>query len=373
MHEKPVTVLYLVTELDVGGAERNLFELARRIDRARFRPVVAALKGGGAISGWLADAGIPVHDLGVRSRLDLACVFRLAKLLRDEKVDVLHSFLFHANLIGRLAAAFARVPVVISSVRVAERERPWHVWLDGATSWLVDVETCVSDSVARFTHDRAGVPWRKLVTIRNGVDLSRFATTRSEARLRLNLDPEAPVIIFVGRLVWQKGADLIPRIVRRVLSRVPNARFLIVGAGPLKDEVERRCRRMASSSSVDFLGVRDDVPILLAAADVLILPSRWEGFANVILEAQAALTPVVVTDVEGIREAIEPGRTGVVVKSGEPDAFADAVVALLRDPGRCRALAQAARSRVGELLTVERMVEANFSLYQALLRRKGSG
>jgi glycosyltransferase involved in cell wall biosynthesis len=210
---------------------------------------------------------------------------------------------------------------------------------------------------------------RKLLTIPNGVDLSRFTLTRAEARSRLSLPPDAPLVLFLGRMVRQKAVDLIPGIALRVRASVPNVRFLLAGVGPLESLVRSECRRLGISDSVELLGRRDDVPVLLTAADVLMLPSRYEGLANVVLEAQAARTPAVVTDVEGTRELVESGRTGVVVPPARPDLFADAIVSLLRDPDRRHSIADAARERVGESYTMDRMVSTNCALYDRLLSR----
>ena len=369
MRKDPVTILYLITELDVGGAERNLYELATRTDRGRYRPVVAALSGGGRVGQWLADAGVPVHDLALRSCLDVGGFFRLVRLLRRERVQILHSFLFHANLIGRLAAVIAVVPVVISSVRVAERERPWHVWLDGLTSWLVDVETVVSDAVKRFTHARGGVPMRKLVTIRNGVDVSRFKMGRTRARAELGLDKDVPVVVFVGRFERQKGADLIPRIIRHVRRRVPRVRFLLVGRGGLLAGVEAQVKELGLEAAAEFMGQRDDVPRILAASDVLMLPSRWEGLANVILEAQAAGAVVVAADVEGSREIIQDALTGLVVPAGRAGAMAEGLVRILLDDEGRKRIAEAAKRAVTEGLTIEQTVWANYALHERLLAK----
>jgi len=370
MGTEPVTILYLLTELEVGGAERSLYEIARRIDRKRFRPIVASLRGTGPLKSWFDEENIPVHPLEVRPPLGLGGIFRLVRLLRRDRVTILHSFLFHPNVIGRLAGGLARTPIVISSARVAEPTRPWRLWLEGLTSPLMDVETCVSDSVRRFMHARAHIPWRKLVTIRNGVDFSRFTLGRTEARAALNLPGDVPVVLFVGRFEHQKGVDLLPSIAKTVLAGVPSARFLLVGAGPLQDAVQQEFQRLGISNSVEFLGKRDDIPTLLAASDVLILPSRWEGLANVILEAHAARTPVVATDVEGTQEVIQTGVTGIVVPPEQPDLFAQAILDLLRDPEKRQALASAAYSRAGECFSVEQMAHSNHLLYEQFLGQK---
>ena len=375
MSDRRINVLYLVTELDVGGAERNLYQLVGRLPSERYRPVVAALAGGGEVGTWLGDAGVPVFDLGIRSIGDLLRgLLRLVKLLKGENVTILHSFLFHANVLGRFAGRLAGVRVVVSSVRVAERGRPWHVWLDGLTHCLVDAETVVAEGVRRFTHTRGGVPLRKLVTIHNGVDVARFQIERSEAREALHLDRTMPVVGFVGRFAKQKGVDLIPRIAREVCRKVKDVRFVLVGDGPLREGVEAGIGRLGLSESVMVLGRRDDVPTILAASDIMMLPSRWEGLANVILEAQAAGAVTVATDVEGSREAILPGVTGVIVPPGRPRAMADAIVGLIKDGDERKRLARAAKARVGRELSAERMAELNVELYERLVgpkRRRG--
>ena len=170
-----VKIAQLITELDPGGAERVVYQLATRLDRSRFELVVISLQPAtGDVAGWLHDAGVPVLSVDMTGKLDLRAGRRLTRLLREEGVKLLHAHLVHAIYLGRRAARAAGVPAVISTVHAPERRfRPWHYWSDSWTRSLVDVEVCVSEAVRRWTLKRTSLPASKLRVIHDGVDASR--------------------------------------------------------------------------------------------------------------------------------------------------------------------------------------------------------
>lgn len=348
-------ILYVITELFKGGAEKNLCCLAKAL-QGEYRLSVVCLYGKGRIAEELGSAGVDVRCIELRRSWHFYRIRRLIKHIREFQPDILHTFLFHANIAGRYAGWRAGVPVVISSVRVAERERGYHLTVDRWTSGLVDVEVCVSEAVRRFTMEEAGIPESKLTVIPNGIDVSEYGTGPSPSG--------APVVTFVGRLHTQKGVDILIRAARTILRDNPKTTFNIVGEGPEKKALKDLAAREDVSERIRFTGFVADVGNVLAASHLLVLPSRWEGMPNAVLEAMACARPVVASNVDGCSEVVDDGKTGLLVPPEDPDALADAVLEILRDPERARNMGQAGRSRAETEFTVSKMVNAYKELYE---------
>ena len=360
-------ILYLISELDVGGAEKSLFHLATGLDARFGRPAVACLWGRGRLGQWLQDAGIEViHLHGHRVGL-LAAAFHLRKMLKSGRFTLLHTFLFHANIAGRLAAAGTGVPV-ISSIRVTETDRPFRVTIDRLTSRRVVAETCVAEAVRQWSIQH-GLPADKLITIPNGIDCP--ASQPSPARIKddLGLPDGARLALFIGRLHRQKGPDVLLQAARILCPQMPNAHFVLAGDGPLEGSIRRHAERYGLAGHFHLLGRRDDVPALLAVADLLVLPSRWEGMPNAVLEAMAAGRPAVAANVGGCPELIIDGQTGLLVPPENPDALAEAIRRLLSDATLAARMGQAARRRAEQEFSIEKMVRRNEELYDRFLKR----
>jgi len=365
-----VKVLYLITELDVGGAERNLCTLAVEMHRRANIVHVAALDGRGALADMLRKEGIKVTDLGMHHKLRLSFFFNLLKLIRSFRPDVLHSFLFHANLVGRLAGIFRRAPVVISAVRVAEKRRFSHIALDCATQWLTDMEICVSKSVEHFTHSRALIPRRKLCTIPNSTELTGRAFDAGALVKEYPGLEGAKVIMQVGRLDYQKGVDILIKAFRRILPRIPDAFLVLVGEGPQRGALEGLARSLGVKNRIIFAGHHKNVGNLMSGAALIVLASRWEGMPNVLIEAAAVGKPVVSADVEGVREVVQDGKTGLIVTRGSATDLADACVNLLTDNELLCAMGDRARERSSQLFNIETMTDKTLTVYEKLLARK---
>ncbi|MBM4048054.1 MAG: glycosyltransferase [Planctomycetes bacterium] len=363
-----IKIVYLITELDIGGAEKCLYQLATRLDRTRFDPCVACLSGHGAIGEWLETRGIPVHYIRANTWADAAtAVLRVAAILRRERARILHTFLFHANVVGRLAGFVARTPVVISSVRVAEQRRH-HLWLEGLTCGLTNFITCVSEAVRQHMIRHAGMPPGRLVTIPNGVEAPSSLGRPDLVRSSLGLRADQPVATIIGRLTPQKGIDDCLAAAAIVARALPEAHFVIVGDGPLKGELEALASSLGIAERTHFLGWRENVWDVLGASNVLVSGSRWEGLPNVILEAMAVGCPVVATGAGGCGEVVSHGTTGFIVPTGDIESLAGAVSYLLREPSEARGMGLAGREAVLSRFGVGRMVSSNQALYESALR-----
>lgn len=385
MRMKPaLRVMQLITELRPAGAERIVYHLARDLPAQQFRVQVCSLRPAvGAVSRWLHGAGIAVHSLNMSAarKVDPLAPLRLAALLRAERIELLHCHLFHAGFIGRWAARLARTPALVSTVHIVERRfRPWRFWLDRLTLRSDEVIVCVSDAVRRFIHRRTGIAEHRLRVIHNGVDLERAAraaepyarrAAAERVRRELGLDPDAPLVVAVGRLEPQKGYhDLIAAWVevRRNSPARAAPQLLIAGEGSERRALAALRRSQHVTGCVHLLGHRDDVPALLAAADLFVLSSHYEGFGLVVAEAMAAGLPVVATAVDSIPEVLGDGGAGVLAPPGDPPALANAIrrVLALPRPERARMGAIGER-RAREKFSLPAMLHAYGSLYQELV------
>ncbi|WP_165071040.1 glycosyltransferase [Paludisphaera rhizosphaerae] len=366
--DAPVPIALTITDLDVGGAERALTSLTLGLDRRRWSPAVVNLSGEGALAEGIRSAGIPVTSLGLGRRSLLRGAARLASTLKRHRPALVQSFLFHANILSRLAAPMAGSPWVLGGLRVAERQKGWHLTVDRLTSRLGCGSVCVSEGVRRFSVEEGGLDPARLRVIPNGVDLGRIDVASPSRRGDLGVSTDDVLALTVGRLDVQKGLPDLLDAVEEASKIAPRLRLAIVGDGPLRGWLESNVAgRPGLSSRVVVLGRRDDVPSLMKAADLLIHASHWEGMPNVVLEAMAAGLPVVATAVEGTDELVVPGRTGWLVPARDPRSLAAAVVEAAADRETRRRLGQAGRFRVEEEFSIPRMVERYEDLWAAVL------
>ncbi len=368
--DRPVPVALVITELDVGGAERALVALATGLDRRRWAPAVVVLGAEGPLAAPIRAAGVPLSCLAVGRRNPARGVTRLASALRAHRPWLVQSFLFHANLATRLAAPLAGVPCVVGGLRVAER-RPskwWHLTLDRLTAGLASGSVCVSDGVLRFSRDVARIDPARLTVIPNGIDPAPFDRAVPAPRAAIGVPGGAHLALFVGRVSEQKGLTSLLDAAARVAPERPDWHLALAGDGPDRDRLRALAAGdPATAGRVHWLGRRDDVPALLAAADLLVLPSLWEGMPNVILEAMAARRAVVATAVEGSEEMVEPGRTGWLVPPGDSAALAAAMLDAASDPDRLRRYGEAGRARVESRFGLGRAIAMYEALWAGLL------
>jgi glycosyltransferase involved in cell wall biosynthesis len=363
-----------ITDLDIGGAERCLTELAVRMDRSRFAPVVCCLgprppRDEASCVPQLLDAGVEVHCLGGRSIWQFPIVLRrLRRLLIAHKPQIAQTFMFHANILGRFSVRRAGVPKVVASIRVAEHAARWHLRLDRLTQRRVDRYVCVSEAVADFSAARAGLPREKLVVIPNGIELDRYPARRPADLRGFGIPSGRRVVTFVGRLEPQKGVDWLLATARQWLTKLPDGELLLVGLGPSEGALKAAVQAAGIADRVHFAGWRPDVPEILAASGLLVLPSVWEGMPNVVLEAMASRLPVVATDVEGVRELLGPGAGQQTVRHGDSQALGDKIVRFMLDSTLARATGEENRRRAEENFGIARMVEAHEALWESLVR-----
>jgi len=292
-------------------------------------------------------------------------LYSLRRLLARQKPELVQTFLFHANLLGRLAARRVGVPRVLSGIRVAEWHNRWHLRLDRLTSSMVDRYVCVSQAVADFSAHVGKLPEDRLVVIPNGVDSKKYPAQPADLQ-SLGIEAGHRVVIWVGRFEPQKGVRWLVESAPGWLTKSPDRSLLLVGKGPERQSLERWCQRQGLGSQVHFAGWRSDVPQLLAASQILVLPSRWEGMPNVVLQAMASRLPVVATDVEGVRELLGPEAEQQTVLFGDSAALASRIEWLLTHSQEAAQLGHSNRLRAQNQFSLKRMVRTYEALWRSL-------
>jgi glycosyltransferase involved in cell wall biosynthesis len=372
------TVLYPTVSLDSGGAEGQLLELVRGLDKGRFRPIVAPLYPVGALEKqFQAVPGLEVICLDRRHKYDPSVIWKLVSLLRRRRVDIVQPFVSPASFFGLLAGTMARTPVKIATERGgAKRLHPPGARLYQFAEHLLlpFVDLAVANSEGGREHlQRSGAPNSKIRVIANGVNLGRLRPSVENIaahRRRLGAGDGTPVIGILAGLKHIKGQDAFLRAAAEVAMERPEARFAIVGEGPMRQELESLARQLRISERVVFFGHQDRVADFLALFDMLVSASRGsEGHSNSILEAMALGVPVIATDIGGNRELVRHGETGLLVEADNHSALATAILELLRRPDLARDCAAGAHAMIAERFTLEGMVSSYEALYEQALHR----
>ena len=370
-------LLLVTTSLMRGGAEVQVFLLARAMAARGHTVRVVSLRDPEALADELTALGIGVDSLGMRSGVpDPRALWRLATVVRSFRPDLVHSHMVHANLLARVARPLARVPVLVSTAHSFNEGARWRELAYRATDQLCDLSTNVCHAaVDRFVAVRA-MPRDRIECVWNGIDLVEFderLAAGTVARHELGRE-DAFAWLAVGNLGPAKDYPNLLRAMRLRLDAGEAATLAIVGDGSEADSrVLRRTRdelRLAPDV-VRLLGARADVPALMGAADGMVMSSAWEGLPMVLLEAAAARLPIAATRVGGIPEVVDDGATGLLAPAGDPVALAEAMrdVAALA-PALRRAWGEAGRARVERDFDIERIVDRWEAIYDRLLTRR---
>jgi glycosyltransferase involved in cell wall biosynthesis len=368
----PRTVVHFTDSTGFGGAERSLLHLLAGQQRDNWSPLLVHHESPGIVP-LLEEArasGVPTRSVppmppGLRGLRHMAALMRL---LSDARPSVFHAHLTWplACTYGLLSAALSRVPAIVATVQLFV-DIPYGRWVRArqrVLSTRVGRYIAVSRALAGRLHQTFGIPRDKISVVHNGVPVLPLPRQHGSAEIGSSAPP---VVLTTARLDPQKGLDDL--LVAAAL--VPEARFVVAGDGPQRGHLVARAESLGLSDRVSFLGLRRDVPELLAGCDLFVLPSRYEGLPLAVLEAMAAGKPVVATAIAGTDEAVVPGLTGLLVPPGDGPALAAAIRAILGDPALAARLGKAGHERVERDLSAQTMVARVTRIYGELLIRPG--
>jgi glycosyltransferase involved in cell wall biosynthesis len=368
-------VLHLVNRFNIGGAERQFIERLRRHPEG-FAPVLGCLE----LSGPMLDQARALGHLPVvfplRGSLMQANtalqIARMAKVIRDRGVKLVHSTDFNTNLLGLVAARLAGVRCIVSRVDLGHPRYGFSKWHRAAEKWSArhaDLVVANAEAVRRVCIEEEGCRPERVLVVRNGLDLVRFdAQAAEDLKAPLPIPAGAPFVAVIGNLWPVKGHRMLVEAVGKLAGKLPGWRFLCAGDGSERPWLTRRIAELGLEDRVLLIGHRLDVPALLRRARAAALCSSAEGLSNALMEAMAASLPVVATRVGGNPELVRDGENGFLVPSGDADAMAARLLDLLGgEPGRAMQMGLRGRARIETELTLEAMARGHRDLYRRAL------
>jgi glycosyltransferase involved in cell wall biosynthesis len=372
--EEKTTVLHLSTSSGPGGAERMISTLTAALNQGQFRVIVGLFR-----PGWLQEEcevlGVRTFVMPLTGGFNLQWFRACLRLLRKERVALIHAHEFSAILCGWIVAKLAGVPLVAT---VHGKNYFWEKLRRRVAYRLVSRQgtmITVSHDLKRFVCDKVGVAEKRVEVIYNGVAPAQTVTDEEtqKCKAELGISGGYPVLGVVGSLYRVKGHRFLLEAMPELLRRWPKARLLVIGRGELEVALKEQAEELAIGTNVHFLGMRQDVPRLLSVLDVFVLPSLSEGLSLALLEAMVCGKPVVVTRVGGNPELVDHGRTGLLVQSEDAKDLADNLVKLLSDPEMMQQCGRQAAERVRQHFSVGHMVDRYRDRYASLLSVNNPG
>jgi glycosyltransferase involved in cell wall biosynthesis len=359
-------ILFLITGLSIGGAEKIVVNSADIIASQNHEVLIAFI--GGTAEVLPKDSRVKVVSLDVINKIDILSAFlKLRKLILYFQPDVLHTHMFHANILGRLVRLVTYVPFLISSAHNSTERSNLRMMSYRLTDALADISTNVSEeAVACFIKAKA-VKTGRMIAMYNGIDVNHFIfnlNARIKVRKNLFIDEHCRLILAVGRLHEQKDYPNLFNALAKLSDYSLNFQLCIAGEGLIKENLKTLVTQLGLSDRVQFLGIRNDIPELMSAADVFVLSSAWEGFGLVVAEAMACERVVVATDSGGVREVL--GDAGYLVRPQDHSALSEALLnALKLSAIESSVIGLAARNRVVEKFSLGKIVEKWIHLYES--------
>lgn len=368
-------VVHITKVVKIAGAEGHLLTLLPGLEEHDVKAhVLVMVEPRNPMQNFMQrwrELGIGASSMPIYHDLDFTVVLRLARHLRRLQPDIVHTHLIHADLYGTLAARMVGARAVISTRHNddAFRRNLLIRLLLRALDMLTEHYIAISESLRAYTIRQERIRPDKVTSIHYGLPPADPEIALNGLRSSLDVALDAPLAGVVARLVEQKGHAYLLDAFRQVVDVLPEARLLVVGDGPLRGPLERRARALGIDGQVRFTGWRDDAQRIIASLDVLVMPSLWEGFGLVALEAMSHARPVIATRVSALPEVVEDGSegTGWLVPPHDPDALAEALLQTLQQPHIARAQGERGYHRLSQQFSPERMVKRTLEVYERAL------
>lgn len=364
---KKFNILYVIEGgPNWGGAEEMLLNVMKVIDRNRFSVEVCCLVGG-YVAEELKTAGAPVTVLNMKDKWDYRAVSRLVSMLKMKNIHIIHTCLYTSNTFGRIAAIIARTPITVAWEQSMAYVKPRrHMWVDWFLNKFTHFIVVPSEAVKQSVIESENISGLKIEVVHNMADMAKFAVTVDveTKRAELGLKPDDIVVGFVASLSEKKGHKYLLDATPEVIRVFPNVRFLLVGEGPLRGEIEEKIKMRNLEGKVILLGFRKDIPEILSILDFYVHPSLMEGLSLSIMEAMAMGKPVVASRVGGTPEVVKDGETGILVPARDSRAIAEAITGLLKDKETASEMGRAGSELIRAHFTPEASVGRLEKLYE---------
>ena len=369
-----MNIVLAIQSLEIGGAERQVVELAHSLGRLGHVVSICCLNRLGPLANEARDRGITVDCMNKTSRGDLRVIVNLARYLSGKKANVLHTFLFGANFWGTVAGRLAGIPVILTSDRSGGRyEEKKELWVDRVLQHHIDGMITNTSAGKQRVRRLIGMPNERVHVIINGMNWERFGTLRDPAIVRraLGFAPDLFVVALAGTMRPVKNPAMFMRAARLLSAESPRVVFLVIGGGPDIPGMQALAKVCSIDDRFRFTGQRHDVPELLQAADAGVLCSHWEGFSNSIMEYMAAGLPVVATDVGGNRDLVQQHTTGFLVRPDDDGQLCEKLRWLSADAVMARSLGSAGKAWIRKNCDTTVLAKKTAAIYRALLEQKG--
>jgi sugar transferase (PEP-CTERM/EpsH1 system associated) len=368
-----INLLHIIPTLQIGGAEKQVVTLLKHIDKKKYCVTLCCLHRSGPLKEELEDEDIKIVILGMRLRYIVVSLYKLIRLMRKNYVQIVHTHLYTDHLWGRIAALIAGVPVIVTTEhgRGLWKKRR-HLLFERIANRFTDMRIAVSEDIRQIRIKREHASPDKIVTIMNAINTDEFIVSddiRNAKRKEIRIKGDELVIGTVARLDPDKAIDLLLDAVLLVSEKTEKVKFLLVGDGVLRSELENYTERIGLADKVIFTGARTDIAALLSIMDVYVNSSHREGISVSLLESMAAGKPVIATDVGGNPEIINDTSVGILVPANNADALAEAINMLLRDKNKRLQMGRNARERIINEFSIRSQSKRIESLYENLLRK----
>ena len=381
--DKKIRVFFVITKLELGGAQKQLLALIRGLDRDRFIPFLYTAKSGMLIEQALKISGLKLQRSCFLKRpiclvKDFFALVDLYISIKRNRVDIVHTHSSKAGILGRLAARFAGVKVIMHTVHgwsfndcQSLIKRKLFLWLEKIVASFTDALIVVSDYDKKKGLDNHIGKKYQYQLIRYGIDYLEFDRAKGQnLKKELRIDPNNLLVGMIACFKPQKSPQDFVRLAYLVNQIIPNVKFLLVGDGILRRDIEKLIDKFKLQNNVILTGWRRDIPRILSAIDVFVLTSLWEGLPVSVLEAMVASKPVVATRTGGIAEIVFEGKTGFLVEPGNTKDMAEKLRILLKDGAMRDQMGRNARDSLDSDFNLENMVSNTQDLYGNLIKTK---
>ena len=369
-------ILFVIDALSFGGGERVFAQIINRLDPLTYE-IFLASQPNKRFYKAIRNKHVRYFPLDFSKRINPALIFKLAKIIKKNEIEIVHGQGTRAEFYGRLAKRLAGKSRYVSTIAmpiegfdVSPLRKNVYRFFDSLSERYVDRFIVVSDCLKEMMIHKRCINSDKVFRIYNGIEVDDYRQTpedRNRIRMELKIDNDTVLIGAIGRLVWQKGFEYLIQSIPDVIKVYPNVKFLIVGEGLLETKLKVKSKKLKVTDKIIFTGFRNDIKEILSAIDILVIPSILEGFPMITLEGMAMAKPIIATRIAGIIEQITDSESGILVPPNNPDSLAKAIIHLLGDRQFAYTLGLNARIRIENEFTIERMINKIEELYKTLL------
>lgn len=361
-------IIYLIQSLDNGGCENMLLRTLPLL--SDFKHTIVTLKKRGELAEQMKQKGIKLINIGQNNFLDIFSYFRLLKVIKKENPNVVITYLFHADAVGRIFLQLTTKYRVVPFLRTTYNHKKYWLarFFEKITKYFVKNYLANSESVKNFYVNKIGVKKEKITVIPNGIDLAFYNNIERDENLRasLGIKKEEVAIICVANLHINKGHKYLLEAFENIYKENGNTKLLLIGDGEEKENLLKQIVKYNSKNDIIFLGKRNDIPQLLKISDIFVLPTLFEGMSNAIMEAMAAGLPIITTDIPENKELIEDKITGILVPAKNSVALAQAIEKLISNSKERETLGESAKEKMKESFNIDIIISKLCQLFKSL-------